>query len=132
MEIAVALLAELVLERAQDVVLFGEEGQALPGEQGVGVGGVLDENDGRLGVSMPSTATVGQRQVLARTLRELLSKPGKFFAGWRPVGVARVAVEHQGTGLQGLFEFFLTKYNCLVVGVRTNNFKVQSVAHEPS
>jgi hypothetical protein len=48
-------------------------------------------------------------QPLARILRELLSKFGDFFTGWRPVRLACVAVKHQRTGLQCFFEFFLTE-----------------------
>jgi hypothetical protein len=41
-------------------------------------------------------------------------------------------VEHQRTGFQRFFEFFLTECNCLVVVVRTDNIEVQAIAHEPS
>jgi hypothetical protein len=62
----------------------------------------------------------------------LLSKFDDFFTGWRPICVARIAVEHQRTRLQRFFEFFLTESNCLVVIVRTFDTKLQAVAHEPS
>src|ERR1022692_2187222 len=68
----------------------------------------------------------------SRFLREMLPKIGDFITGWRPVRVACVTVEHQRAGLQRFFEFFLTERNCLVVVVRTDNFELQSVAHEPS
>src|SRR5689334_10660094 len=65
-------------------------------------------------------------------LREVLSNPGDFFAGWRPVRVARVAVKYQRIGLQRSFEFFLIECNCLVVVVRTHNFEFETVVHKPS
>ena len=62
-------------------------------------------------------------------LRELPPKIGDFIAGWRPIRVARVTVEHQRAGFQRLFEFLLSERNCLVVVVRTDNIELQSVAH---
>ena len=41
-------------------------------------------------------------------------------------------MEHQGTGLQRFFKFFLSECNSLVVVVRTDNIKFQAVTHEPS
>ena len=69
--------------------------------------------------------------MLARVLRELLSKFGYVFVGGRPVRVACITVEHQRTGFQCFFEFFLTECNGLVVVVRTNNFEIYAVAHKP-
>jgi len=40
-------------------------------------------------------------------------------------------MEHQRTGFQRFFEFFLTECNCLVVVVRTNNLEILPVAHKP-
>jgi hypothetical protein len=40
-------------------------------------------------------------------------------------------VEYQCTGFQGFFEFFLTECYGLVVVVRTVNFELYAVAHEP-
>jgi hypothetical protein len=65
-------------------------------------------------------------------LRELLAKFGNIFLGWRPVHVARIAVEHQRAGLQLGFEFFVAKFDCLVVVVRTYNLELDVLAHVPS
>jgi len=51
--------------------------------------------------------------------------------GGRPVRVACITVEHQRAGFQRFFEFFLAECNCLVVVVRTNDFEINAVAHEP-
>lgn len=51
--------------------------------------------------------------------------------GGRPVRVARITVEHQHSGFQRFFEFLLAECNCLVVVVRTNDFEINAVAHEP-
>src|SRR5690242_18999500 len=64
-------------------------------------------------------------------LRELLSKFGNFFTGWRPVRIACITVEHQCAGFQRFFEFLLSERNRLVVVVRTYNFEIHAVAHEP-
>jgi hypothetical protein len=69
--------------------------------------------------------------VLARILRELLSNFGIVFMGGMPVRVACITVEHQRSGFQHFFKFFLTECNSLVVVVRTNNFDTCAVAHEP-
>jgi hypothetical protein len=63
--------------------------------------------------------------------RELLAKPGNVFMGGRPVRVASIAVENQRAGLQRFFKAFLTERNCLAVIVRTYDFKIHAVAHEP-
>src|ERR1035438_2966980 len=76
----------------------------------------------RLRVSSPPLASI---------LRELPSNFGNVVMGGRPVRVACIAVEHQPTGFQRLFEFLLTECNRLVVVVRTYNFEIHVVAHEP-
>ena len=68
---------------------------------------------------------------LACILRELLPEFGNVCTGWRPVRIACIAVEQQVIGFQPFFEFFLTECNCLVVIVRTNNFEIHTLAHEP-
>jgi len=65
------------------------------------------------------------------TLRQPRANFGDvFMRGW-PVRIAGITVEHQCAGFQLGFEFFLTECNRLVVIVRTNNFKIHAVAHEP-
>ena len=49
--------------------------------------------------------------------------------GWRPVRVTSVAVEHERTGFQSLFEFFAAECDGLVVVVRTDDFEVEAIAH---
>jgi len=51
--------------------------------------------------------------------------------GGRPVRVACITVEHQGTGFQRLFEFLLIECNCLVMVVRTYNFEFHAIARQP-
>src|SRR5580692_11547925 len=68
---------------------------------------------------------------LAWILRKLLSELGDVFRGGRPVRVARITVEYQCAGFQRFFEFLLAECNCLVVVVRTNDFEIDAVAHEP-
>src|ERR1039457_1470813 len=68
----------------------------------------------------------------SRFLRELLPNTGDFITGWSPVRTASVTVEDQRAGLERFFEFSVTERKCLVVVVRTDNVKLQSVAHEPS
>ena len=40
---------------------------------------------------------------------ELFTNLGNFFPRRRPIRVTRVAVEYESSGLQGVFEFFLTR-----------------------
>jgi hypothetical protein len=40
-------------------------------------------------------------------------------------------VKHQRAGFQRFFEFFMAECDCLVVVVRTYNFEIQVIAHEP-
>ncbi|MCU1335020.1 MAG: hypothetical protein JWO19_601 [Bryobacterales bacterium] len=68
---------------------------------------------------------------LARTLGQLLANFGNVFVGRRPIRVACIAVEHERSRFQFRFEFFLIECNRLVVVVRTYNFGVYPVAHEP-
>jgi hypothetical protein len=51
--------------------------------------------------------------------------------GRRPVRVACIAVEYQRSRFQFRFELLLIERNCLVVVVRTYNFEVYPVVHEP-
>lgn len=68
---------------------------------------------------------------LTRILRELSTKFGNVFMRGRPVRVACITVEHQRAGFQRFFESFLTECNGLVLVVRTHDFKIHAVAHEP-
>jgi hypothetical protein len=86
---------------------------------------------GILSLPWPGDGPAPLAAVLGGILRELLSKSGNVFVGGRPVRVACITVEHQRTGLQRFFEFFPTECNCLVVVVRTNDFEINAVAHEP-
>jgi hypothetical protein len=40
-------------------------------------------------------------------------------------------VEHQCAGFQRFVEFFLAERNCLAVVVRTSDFEINAVVHEP-
>jgi hypothetical protein len=40
-------------------------------------------------------------------------------------------MENQRAGFQRLFEFLMTEGNCLAVVVRTYDFEIHAVAHEP-
>lgn len=71
------------------------------------------------------------RPALARILRELFSNLGDNFVGGGPVRIACVAVEHQRTRLQLCVEFIPTERYRLTVIIRTNNFEIHSIAHEP-
>jgi hypothetical protein len=67
----------------------------------------------------------------SRILRQLLANFGNVFMGGRPVRVACIAVEHQRARFQFRFELFLIECNCLVVILRTYDFEVYAVAHQP-
>ena len=59
----------------------------------------------------------------------MLFKLGDFFARWRPVRVARIAVGYKRVGLQRCLEFFPSEPNGLVVIVRTVGIELHAVAH---
>jgi hypothetical protein len=68
----------------------------------------------------------------ASSLRELLAKFGDFFSRRRPVRITRVAVQYELSGLQGVFEFFMTERNRLVVVIRADDVKLQRIVHKRS
>ena len=82
-------------------------------------------------VALRRAGSSSGQPALTWILRKLLSEVGDVFMGGRPVRVACITVEHQRAGFQRFFEFFLAECNCLVVVVRTNNFEIYAVAHEP-
>jgi hypothetical protein len=65
----------------------------------------------------------------ALTLRQLLPDFGDIFMRRRPVRIACIAMENQRAGFQLGLEIFPVERNRLIVVVRTNNFKIQAVAH---
>ena len=73
----------------------------------------------------------GRRRASTCSGSEFTPEVREFFRRRRPVRLARVAVEHQRTGLQLLLEFFVTERHCLVMIVRTHNFEIDTLAHTP-
>jgi hypothetical protein len=65
-------------------------------------------------------------------LRKLPPEFRDLFMRWRPIRVARIAVEHQRARFQSRFEFLLAECNRLVVVVRANDFEINAIAHNAS
>jgi hypothetical protein len=63
---------------------------------------------------------------------EFPPKMRDFLRRRRPVRVTGVAVEHQFSGLQDMFKFFVTERHGLVMVVRTDNIKIDSLAQKAS
>jgi hypothetical protein len=59
----------------------------------------------------------------------LFSKQGDLGTGGRPIGIASIAVENECSGLQNVFEFFLTEFDSLIVVVGADDFKGMAITH---
>jgi hypothetical protein len=77
----------------------------------------------------PSPARKCQPRTLFRILGEFLSRHSNLAPRWRPIRVARIAVEQERTGFQDFLEPFLAHSHHLVVVIRANNLKVIDVTH---